>query len=255
MNLRKYHQVMVNSKKEVKILGIIPARGGSKSIPWKNIALLAGKPLIYYTIREAKKSRLLGAFIVSTDDPKIARVARRFGADVPFLRPKNLAGDKSPDIEFFQHAVSWIEKHRGWKPDIVVNLRPTAPLRTAEDIDRVISLMLKTGCDSVRTVSAPNPFNPFKMWTISAQETGIMKPLIKTAHYSKLGTDVPRQLLPKVYWQNGLVDATRAKFIKKGVIYGPDIRGVITDPLRNADLDEPKDLKLAERAMRELKLL
>ena len=245
---------MAGSKKDIKVLGIIPARGGSKSIPHKNIALLAGEPLIYYTIREAKRSRLLDAFIVSTDDPKIASVARRFGADAPFLRPKKFAGDKSTDIEFFKHAVSWVEKHRGWRPDIVVNLRPTAPLRIAEDIDRVISLMLKTGCDSVRTVSAPNPFNPFKMWTISAQETGIMKPLIKTAHYSKLGTDVPRQLLPQVYWQNGLVDATRAKFIKHGVVYGPDIRGLITDPVRNADLDEPKDLKVAARLMKELKL-
>ncbi len=246
---------MANSKKKVKILGIIPARGGSKSIPYKNIARLAGKPLIYYTIREAKRSHLLDAFIVSTDDPKIASVARRLGADVPFLRPKKLAGDKSPDIEFFKHAVLWVEKHRGWKPDIIVNLRPTAPLRIAEDIDRVISLMLETGCDSVRTVSAPNPFNPFKMWTISAQETGIMKPLIKTAHYSRLGTDVPRQLLPHVYWQNGLVDATRVKFIKRGVIYGPDIRGVVTDPLRNADLDEPKDLKRAALIMKELGML
>ncbi|MDO8500045.1 MAG: acylneuraminate cytidylyltransferase family protein [bacterium] len=241
--------------KSVKILGIIPARGGSKGIPHKNIALVAGKPLIYYTIREAKKSRLLDAIVVSTDDPKIAGVARRLGADVPFLRPNKFAGDRSTDIEFFKHAVSWVEKHRGWRPDIVVNLRPTAPLRIAEDIDRVISLMLKTDCDSVRTVSAPNPFNPFKMWTISASETGVMKPLIKTAHYSKLGTDVPRQLLPQVYWQNGLVDATRVKFIKRGVIYGPDIRGVVTDPRRNADIDEPKDLKRAALIMKELGML
>src|SRR3989344_7391879 len=118
---------MLNSQKDIKILGIIPARGGSKSIPHKNIALLAGKPLIYYTIREAKKSRLLDAVIVSTDDPKIAAVAHACGADVPFLRPKKISGDTSTDIEFFQHALLWVEKHRGWKPDIVVNLRPTAP--------------------------------------------------------------------------------------------------------------------------------
>lgn len=246
--------MMVRKERGVGILGIIPARGGSKSIPRKNVALLAGKPLIYYTIREAKRSRLLDAVIVSTDDAEIASIARKYGADAPFLRPKKFAGDKSPDIEFFQHALSWLEKHRGWRPEIVVNLRPTAPLRIAEDIDRVISLMQKTGCDSVRTVSAPNPFNPFKMWTISSAEEGIMQPLIKTAHYEKLGTDVPRQLLPQVYWQNGMVDATRAKFIRRGVIYGPDIRGIVTDPRRIADLDEPKDLKRAEIAMRELGL-
>lgn len=244
-----------NNKKEVKVLGVIPARGGSKSIPLKNIALLAGKPLIYYTIREAKKSQLLDAFIVSTDDPNIAGVARRYGADVPFLRPKRLAGDKSPDVGFFKHALDWVEKHRGWRPDIIVNLRPTAPLRLAEDIDRAISLMAKTGCDSVRTVSAPNPFNPFKMWRFVAAKEGIMEPLIKTAHYTKLGTDVPRQLLPQVYWQNGFVDATRVKFIKRGIVYGRDVRGVVIDSRRNVDLDEPKDLKRAELLMREFKLL
>lgn len=242
-------------QKNVKVLGIIPARGGSKSIPHKNIALLAGKPLIYYTIREAKKSRLLDAVIVSTDDSKIAAVARQYGADVPFLRPKNLADDKAPDIGFFRHALEWVEKHRGWKPEIVVNLRPTAPLRIAGDIDRVVGLMEKTGCDSVRTVSAPNPFNPFKMWTFAGDVGGAMRPLLPTVHFAKLGTDVPRQLLPQAYWQNGLVDATRAKFIRRGIVYGPDIRGVVTDPRRNADLDEPKDLRLAEQRMKELKLL
>lgn len=244
-----------NNKEKVKILGIIPARGGSKSILKKNIGRLAGRPLVYYTIRAAKKSRLLDACIVSTDDAEIARVARSYGADVPFLRPKKLAGNRSPDIGFLSHAVKWVEKHRGWRPEIVVNLRPTAPLRTAKDIDRVISLMLETGCDSVRTVSPPNPFNPFKMWVLTGAGEGAMKPLIRTIHYSRLGTDVPRQLLPRVYWQNGMVDATRTKFIRRGIIYGPDIRGVATDPRRNADIDEQKDLRHAERVMRELKLL
>lgn len=243
---------MNGNKKDVKILGIIPARGGSKSIPYKNIAMLAGKPLIYYTIRAAQRSRLLDAVIVSTDDEKIARVARRFGADVPFFRPKQFARDRSRDIEFFAHAIRWLEKHRGWCPKIVVNLRPTAPLRTAEDIDRVLQLMLDTGCDSVRTVSPPNPYNPYKMWTFHAASNGRMNPLLPTIHYAKHGTDVPRQLLPAVYWQNGLVDATRTKFIKRGVVYGPDIRGVITDPRRAVDLDEPKDLKVAALAMKEL---
>ena len=246
---------MDRSKKEVKILGIIPARGGSRGIPWKNIAPFSGKPLIYYTIKTAKKSRLLDAVIVSTDDPRIARIARSLGVDVPFLRPKRFARHTSPDTEFLKHALGWLEKHRGWRPDIVVNLRPTAPLRTAEDIDSVLALMQETGCDSVRTVSPPNPYNPFKMWTFIAGGRGIMKPLLPTAHYRTHGTDVPRQLLPEVHWQNGLVDATRAKFIRRGVVYGPDIRGVITDPRKAVDLDEPKDLKRAEIIMRELNLL
>ncbi len=245
----------MTKKESPRVLGIIPARGGSKGISQKNIALLAGKPLIYYTIREAKKSRLLNWCIVSTDSPAIAKVARSFGADVPFLRPKKFATDTSPDIEFMQHALTWLKKHRGWKPEIIVNLRPTAPLRIASDIDRVITVMEKTKCDSVRTISLPSPYNPFKMWLVSDEKSGAMKPLLPTRYYAKLGTDVPRQLLPKVYWQNGMVDATRTKFIRRGVIYGPKVRGVVTDPQRLVDLDEPKDLKRAEYIMRELKLL
>lgn len=244
---------MIKGKKEVRILGIIPARGGSKSIPHKNIALLAGKPLIYYTILAAQRSRLLDGFVVSTDDEKIADVAGRFGADAPFLRPKKFARDTSPDTEFLKHALLWLEKHRGWRPEIIVNLRPTAPLRTARDIDRVIKLMLATGCDSVRTVSMPVN-NPFKMWHVDEASLKI-RPLLPTKHFVAVGTDVPRQLLPNIYWQNGLVDATRAKFIRAGKIYGADIRGVITDPERAIDINDPEDLKAASRLLRELRLL
>ena len=244
---------MVSDGKKIKILGIIPARGGSKGIPRKNIAPVLGKPLIYYTIRAAQRSRLLDGFIVSTDDKKIADIAESFGADAPFLRPKKFARDISPDTEFLKHALLWLEKHRGWRPEIIVNLRPTAPLRTAGDIDRVIKLMLATGCDSVRTVSMPMN-NPFKMWHVDEASLKI-RPLLPTKHFVAIGTDVPRQLLPNIYWQNGLVDATRAKFIRQGKIYGADIRGVITDPERAVDINDPEDLKTAGRLLRELRLV
>ncbi|MEK9186010.1 MAG: acylneuraminate cytidylyltransferase family protein, partial [Patescibacteria group bacterium] len=139
--------------KKIQVLGIIPARGGSKSIPYKNIADVGGKPLIYYTIREAKKSKLLDAFIVSTDDPKIAAVAKKYGADVPFLRPAKISGDRSIDIEFMRHALDWVKKNRGWEPEILVNLRPTSPLRTAEDINKVIEVAIKNKCSIVKTIS------------------------------------------------------------------------------------------------------
>jgi len=241
-------------KRRIKILGVIPARGGSKSIPHKNIASLAGKPLIYYTIREAKKSKLLDAFIVSTDDPKIARIARSLGADVPFLRPKRYARDRSPDIEYLRHALEWLKLYRGSKPEVVVMLRPTSPLRTSRDIDGIIRFILKAKCDSVKSVSLPYPHNPFKMWFLDTK-TKKMKPLLLTRYFKKLGTDVPRQLLPTVYWQNGLVDATRAKFIWRGRVFGPDMRGFVTDPRRSADIDGPEDLKRAAALMRKLNLL
>ena len=241
--------------KKIKTLGIIPARGGSKSIPYKNIATLAGKPLIYYTIKAAQKAKLLDAFIVSTDDGKIADVAKSLGADVPFLRPEKFSRDKSVDIEFLKHAVEWLEANRGWRPEIILNLRPTSPLRTARDIDDVISLMLKTKCDSVRTLTSPYPHNPFKMWHFSHPKSTKIKPLLPTKHFDKLGTDVPRQLLPAAYWQNGLVDATRAKFIKQGIVYGPHMRGIVIEPERSMDIDEPDDLIKAEELMKKLKLI
>lgn len=244
----------MDQKSNIKVLGIIPARGGSKSIPYKNIALVAGKPLIYYTIDAAKKSALLDAFIVSTDDQKIAEVAKSYGANVPFLRPKKFARDNSPDIDFLKHAVLWLEKHRGWRPEIILNLRPTSPLRTAKDIDDVVALMVKTKCDSVRTLCTPYPHNPFKMWRFHHAKSSKIKPLLPTKHYQRLGTDVPRQLLPTAYWQNGLVDATRVKFIKQGIVYGPDIRGIVIDEERSMDIDEPNDLNIAKELIKKLNL-
>ena len=238
-------------QKPVKILGIIPARGGSKSIPRKNIALVAGKPLIYYTIRSAGQSKLLDAVLVSTDDEEIAAVARSFDAAVPFLRPEEFARDDSTDIEFMRHALEWLKAERGWEPEILVNLRPTGPLRSGEDIDRVIQLMLETGCDSVRTVSRPRS-NPFKMWRVDLASAKL-DPLLPTEHYETVGIDVPRQLLPQnVYSSNGLVDASRTKFIGQGKIWGPDIRGIITDPKKSIDIDEPEDLLEAAKRLEEL---
>ena len=241
----------LTSKHSVKILGIIPARGGSKSIPRKNLAPVLGEPLIFYSIRSAQQSKLLDAFLVSTDDAEIAAVARSYGADAPFLRPKEFSRDDSPDLEFMCHALDWLEVMRGWRPEIIVNLRPTGPLRTGEDIDRVIRLMLDTGCDSARTVSIP-AHNPFKMWRVDVASAR-MDPLLPTEHFPVLGTDVPRQLLPQnIYWQNGLVDATRAKFIRAGRIYGPDIRGVIIDARKAVDIDYSDDLDTVSRRLGEL---
>lgn len=237
-----------------RIIGIILARGGSKRIPRKNITPLCGRPLIYYTIREAKRSKFLEAFVVSTDDEEIAAVARSFGADVPFLRPKELAEDTTPDLPVFQHVLQWLGEARGWDPEIAVHLRPTAPLRTAEDIDGVIRIMEETGCDSVRTISRP-AHNPFKMWYRDAA-TRRMTPLLPTEHYAEWGTDVPSQLLPQnVYWQNAMVDATRVRFIREGRMYGPDIRGVVTDPRKAVDLDEPEDLAVAAERLEEFGLI
>lgn len=194
--------------KHPKVLAIIPARGGSKSIPYKNIIPLAGKPLIYYTIREAFLATKLDWFIVSTDDKKIADICKRYGVDVPFLRPAKYAQDKTLDFPVFKHALEWLEKHRGWKPEIILNLRPTAPLRRAEEIDACIDLMEKTNCDSVKTVISAL-MHPYKMWWMVKDNKLI--PVLNTKQRVQYGPDLPRQKLKTVYWQDGYIDVTRRK--------------------------------------------
>jgi len=233
--------------KDPQVLAIIPARGGSKSIPYKNILPLAGKPLIYYTIREAFLATGLDWFIVSTDDPKIAEVCKKYGADVPFLRPKRYAQDRTLDLPVFNHALLWLEEHRGWKPEIILNLRPTSPLRRAEEIDTCIEFVQKTNCDSLKTV-IPTLIHPHKMWWIG--ENNKLIPILKTKTRLRYGPDLPRQKLEKIaYWQDGYVDITRRKFILKakfGNMFGKDFRGFVRDAKETIDLDTPEDYKDAK---------
>lgn len=241
---------MSKAKREIKILGIIPARGGSKGVPRKNIISLCGKPLIAYTIETAAKSRLIDATIISTDDPEIARIAEEFGGDVPFLRPSELSGDHSPDIDFLKHALEWVESHRAWYPEILVILQPTLPFRTVEDIDNTLQFMIDQNCDSIRTLALPTHMTPFKMWFLDDPKTGKISPVLQTEYYEKLLTDVPRQKLRPAYWQPGIVIATRPEFVKKGKVFGPDLRGFLIDIKNAYDIDEPADLEYAEYLMK-----
>jgi len=161
-----------------EILAIVPARGGSKSIPRKNLIPVGGKPLIVYSIEQARTSRLVTRTIVSTDDPEIADVARAYGGEVPFLRPAEYAQDMSPDIDVFRHALQWLLDHEGYRPELVVHLRPTGPVRRVELIDQAIALMLEHAeADALRSVSVPVQ-TPYKMWRI---EDGYLRPLVTVA--------------------------------------------------------------------------
>ncbi|MDP2676847.1 MAG: acylneuraminate cytidylyltransferase family protein [bacterium] len=237
-------------EKDVKIIGIIPARGGSKSIPHKNIVDLGGKPLIAHTIEMAKKSKLLDAFIVSTDDEKIAEVARKYGADVPFLRPKELAEDKTPDLPVFQHAMTWLKENRGWNPEILVHLRPTTPFKTAEDIDGLLSHMIQGKYDSARSTHLWTGKSPYKSM-LKGEDGVTLKPLLVTEHYDRLGIDVPRQLLPDVFVINGVVDATRTHFIvSENKMWGPHMCGYDIPEERAIDIDGYDDLEKAKEYLK-----
>ncbi|MFC1499363.1 cytidylyltransferase domain-containing protein [Verrucomicrobiota bacterium] len=226
----------------MNILALIPARGGSRSIPMKNIVDMGGKPLIAYSIEVALKSELISRVVVSTDSQKIADISRESGAEVPFMRPEELAGDTTTDLPVFQHALKWLNENEDYVPGIVVQLRPTTPLRRVKEVDEAVQLLIDDpDADSVRCVSNPVE-NPFKMWTI---ENTYLKPLLDAGIQEPYNQ--PRQKLPEVYWQNGYADVIRHKTIaEKNSMTGDKILPYILGQRFVVDIDHPFSLKIAE---------
>lgn len=231
--------------KKAEVLAIIPARGGSKGIPRKNIKLFAGHPLIAYSIMAARQAETVTRVIVSTDDPEIAEVARRYGAEAPFMRPDDLAQDATLDLPVFQHALAWLEANEAYSPDAVVQLRPTSPVRPVGLVDEAVRLLLDNPeADSVRGV-VPAGQNPHKMWRIDA-ESGRMRPLLEVPGLAE-PYNAPRQALPPVFWQTGHIDAIRtATILEKNSMSGSVILPVKIDPRYTVDIDNPSDWQRAE---------
>ncbi len=228
----------------MQILALIPARGGSKSIPHKNIRPLAGVPLIAYSIAAASQSQSITRTIVSTDDEEIARIARQFGAETPFLRPAEFAQDSTLDYPVFTHALSWLNDHESYQPDILVQLRPTSPIRPPGCIDQAVQVLLEhPEADSVRGV-IPSGQNPFKMWQITPQ--GSMTPLLSVPGIPE-PFNTPRQSLPPTYWQTGHIDAIRLSTIThKGSLSGNVVYPLEIDPRYAIDIDTLRDWQRAE---------
>ena len=190
--------------KNEKILALIPARSGSKSVKNKNIREIAGKPMIAYSIEHAKESKYIGRILVSTDSEEYARIAREYGAETPFLRPAEYATDTSLDIEVFEHALSWLKENENYVPELIVQLRPTYPIRNVEDIDTMIEMMLEDKeIDCVRTL-APATEVAHKMWYMG--ERGRVRPILTDIEEAY---NMPRQELPRILYQNGNVDVIR----------------------------------------------
>jgi CMP-N,N'-diacetyllegionaminic acid synthase len=233
--------------KSIRVLGIIPARGGSRRVPRKNISKVAGKPLISYAIKAAQDSKVLDACIVSTDDSDIAAIAQKAGADVPFLRPKKYATDQSPDIEYVQHALAWLKENRDWSPTIIVLLPPDVPLRTGKDIDAVVRFMIKHKFDSVRTIAGPLAHPLKALWVLDDADGKRIKPLFPE-YVGK-----PSQQVPAHYIASAFVYATHASFIAQGTLWGPNIGGYVIPMDTAIDIDEPEQLRQAEVALRKRK--
>jgi len=225
-------------------VAVVPARSGSTSIPRKNIRPLRGIPLLAYSIEAGLRARLVDRVIVSTDDEEIAEVARAWGADVPFLRPSAIAADATPDLPVFQHFLDWLTANADCLPEIVVQLRPTSPLRPPDCVDAAIELLRRDEkLDSVRGVVVAAQ-NPYKMWRL--QTDGTMTPLLATEGPSPL-YNRPRQELPQTYWQTGHVDAVRTSVImEQASMSGDRIGALVIDAAYACDIDTEADWQRTE---------
>jgi len=236
-----------------EVLALIPARGGSKSIPRKNIRPFAGHPLIAYSIAAGLEAECVTRVIVSTDDEEIAAIARQHGAETPFLRPAEYSQDGTADLPVFQHALRWLAEEQDYHPEIVVQLRPTSPLRRVAHINQaVLSLLEHPEADAIRTVCVPFQ-NPFKMWQIGPDS--FIRPLIESVGTGQTIPEpynMPRQALPEVFWQTGYVDAARtATIMKKQSMTGERILPLVIDPGDWIDIDSPDDWRRAERLLQD----
>ncbi|NEO35169.1 MAG: acylneuraminate cytidylyltransferase family protein [Moorea sp. SIOASIH] len=229
------------------ILGIIPARGGSKSIPLKNIVSVAGKPLIAYTIEAATLANSIDRVIVSTDSVDIANVARTYGAEVPFLRPSELAQDDTPGMDPILHALQWFGAHEADQPDYVLVLQPTSPLRTAEDIDGIVRLALEQKAETAVSV-CPVHHHPF--WTKGIDPVGKLVNL-----FTSNETYTRRQDLPPAYALNGALYFAQCQvLIEKATFYTEQTYAYVMPTERSLDIDTSWDLYLAELILNNIAL-
>ncbi|MDO8743413.1 MAG: acylneuraminate cytidylyltransferase family protein [Candidatus Azambacteria bacterium] len=221
-----------------KIIAIIPARGGSKSIPKKNIVDLGGFPLIAYSIAVAKLSNIISRVIVSTDSEEIAQVARKYGAEVPFMRPAEFAADTSGDFEVFKHAIEWLKENENYEPEYLVHLRPTTPLRESELIDKGIEDIIRhPEATSLRSGHELRE-SPHKCFALENGFFVGLFPEDKRPDYANL----PRQAFPAAYQPDGYVDVVKRKTIMEdGIFHGSKILGFISPD--TGELDRPEDLE------------
>ncbi len=229
----------------MEILAIIPARGGSKGLPGKNIKPLLQHPLIAYSIKAAQESKLITRITVNTDDINIAAIASKYGAEIPFLRPSELAQDLTTDLEVFLHQLKWLKENQNYTPDLIVQLRPTSPIRMSGWIDDAINKLITSNADSLRTITE-SPLTPFKMWLLNSN-VDKMEPLL-TLNNIVEPFNQPRQQLPKVYWQTGTLDIIRTSVIEtEGLMSGKNIMPFIIPAEMAIDIDDTDAFYKAEK--------
>ncbi len=225
-------------------LAIIPARGGSKGIPRKNVALVGGKPLLFWTVSEAQKSGSLDRLIISTEDEEIANLARAYGVEIPFLRPRKLARDETPGIEPIIHAARWLEEKEGYCPHYLMALQPTSPLRSAADIEGAIRLAQEKSADAVVSVTSAHT-HPYLAKRVLGN--GRIEDLIRQeGGYSR------RQEFPPAHMVNGAIYVVkRDVLLRRRTFYPNRTFAYIMPPERSIDVDDSWDLHMADLIIRE----
>ena len=232
-----------------RILGIIGARSGSRTVPHKNIRPLLGKPLFAWIAEAAQKSKLLSRVIMSTDSEEYAALAREHGVETPFLRPADLAEDSVPDFDYLFHATQWLEQNEDWKADIIVRLPPTTPLCTTEHIDGCIQLLIDDpSADSSRTVAAA-PKHPYKLWREIA---GYIEPFLPEEYTGlKDAHNLPRQSFPKAFQHVDVIALRRKTLMDDRSMAGEKVRYLEISKDEALDIDTETDFKLAEILLKE----
>lgn len=257
---------IANPKREpVNVAAIIPARAGKQSIPYKNLQVLGGKTLLAWAIEVALAADSVDVVIVSTEDERTAKEAQELGALVA-PRPTEYSQPTSSDAGFYTHAVQWMESEHGWTPELLINLRPTSPLRFPDDINAMVKYMQESGADGVKSV-IPAPLHPYKMWQFADKglhEVGQAEkliPVFDNEFRQQHGPDQPRQKIQQlfpVYFQDGQIDITRRKFILRPEcleldnVWGENLYGYVLDPRTSTDLDTPADFRHAEKIYAEM---
>jgi len=230
-----------------KVVAIIPARGGSKGLPGKNIINLAGKPLIAYTIETALKSNYIDRVIVSTDDKKIARISEEFGAEIPFLRPRYLAGDTVHTPPVVGHAVKFLEK-KGYNADLIVTLQPTSPLRRIATLNKAIKMIYRSGFGSVVSVR-PSGYPPY--WAIKIKRKKVIPFVSDGVDYFKK----ERQQLAKTYEIDGSIYVTRRKAMrqKSAIIVTGNCGAIVSGHEESLDVDTREDIEKIKKTIKKYK--
>ncbi len=226
----------------MRVVGLVPARQGSKGVPGKNTRLLAGRPLLAYTARAGLAANSLDRVVLSTEDPAIAAIGREAGLEVPALRPAELAGDDTPMLDVLQHVLDWIEP----SVDAICLLQPTCPIRRPGLIDECIDRLEATGADAVATM-APVPLESHPWWAYIAGEDGRLH--LSTGDRSPV---TRRQDLPPAYRRDGAVYVFRVERIQAGNPYGDHLEAIIQDPAATVNIDTLEDWSRAEHMLRQL---